>query len=1087
MRKLMLIFSCCIVFLFNIAEAVPATVEEQRRAVIETARAYNRQGVQIQYDSFRKNYYASPEDATSQHYNYTVCSCFVFQVYYQALGIELPRTTAEMLDYAEVNKTHRENILFYYGTSNEIYNENVLGTDDNPNYLKFSEELLEVVQPGDILVIYRASDSGHAMMVESVDKTKKEVRIIESSGDRYYYETQIEKYDKTGSIRNPKTLNDKLKEFYDNRNKNSKLTRMCIIRIITDGENYIDENNNINTYNGLTESAKARLKYPSIDIEKTIKISNKFEESKSHMLADLGDFLTYTIIVTNNSETDYDEFEIIENVDASLMIEDKGDARKTGNKLTWNIHGLDSKSTIEKNYTVRIPDESNLLGNIIISNGKVAGINNSRVETLIGNKLCIEDKNKLLSAFNNLKDNDMVEREFINQIYINALNLDIKLAGVSNLDIMNFNTQIEWGGEDELAVRHTELNEIELKKYIYNNFYGFRIGSQNKKQNIVRASLQWNHYARKELNDRARTITKNMLDDGDIILLYTEIDEQNKKLEDKSYIYLKDELWRKTAASTFERLSGDDLTAFLRNIIGNNYVILKPSLGIYDIKPTIVLTSDNETIETQSFIKIIAKGDKTLSDVEYRWNNEKKTTEALEGLEKTIFIKAPKKEGEHILYVAVTDVNNNTMEEQYLYTVIDLGKIEITVIPGGRKIEAGNSVEIIVEGKKELNSITYSWDDEEPVTELIADKKVSTKLQVPDILGRHTLYVIAENEDGNKVEDEFNYIVESADKIKPTIEISPSLGTVTPGKKMELILKDNEELKSVTYTWDDEKNILNIISGVEKVVDIKAPTKKGIHTLYVTAIDVAGNKTNEKFEYNVKSSASSSSSSSSSSKKPNTNPTTSSKEQPSRDTEKEIVEVVPEETLINSSLPVKDVKKEDWFYEPIAYVINNGLMTGYVNGDFYPQVTLSRAMVAQILYNAENCPASDMDGTFSDIGDESWYKYSVYWAKNNNIVSGYKDGSFKPDQGVTREQLAVMLWKYSKYKNYKVETDGGAAFKKYNDTKNVSDWAIPALEWACSNKIINGNNNTISPKGYATRAEMAQVLMNFMTKYENTL
>lgn len=145
--------------------AVEASPEEQIEAILETGHAYYRQGEQIQYDSYRKNLLQTPEDATPQHYNYTVCSAFVYQTYYQTLGIKLPSTTMGLLEYAKNNQTENtnkfknntcDNVLLYYGSIEEIYSDSVLGTKETSNYINFTKKMSGIAQPGDILVVTRA-------------------------------------------------------------------------------------------------------------------------------------------------------------------------------------------------------------------------------------------------------------------------------------------------------------------------------------------------------------------------------------------------------------------------------------------------------------------------------------------------------------------------------------------------------------------------------------------------------------------------------------------------------------------------------------------------------------------------------------------------------------------------------------------------------------------------------------------------------------------------------------------------------------------------------------------------------------------
>ena len=151
----LLIFCLCILCIPFEVNATSTSAEEQINALMETANAYYRQGVQVQYDSYRKNLYATPEDATSQNYVYTVCSGFAFQTYYQTLGIKIPITTDELLDYAQNNQNKTSVVLFSYNSKEEIYSKEVMGTKELPNYSEFAKKIIQIAQPGDIFVVSR--------------------------------------------------------------------------------------------------------------------------------------------------------------------------------------------------------------------------------------------------------------------------------------------------------------------------------------------------------------------------------------------------------------------------------------------------------------------------------------------------------------------------------------------------------------------------------------------------------------------------------------------------------------------------------------------------------------------------------------------------------------------------------------------------------------------------------------------------------------------------------------------------------------------------------------------------------------------
>ncbi|MDE7004318.1 MAG: S-layer homology domain-containing protein, partial [Oscillospiraceae bacterium] len=156
----------------------------------------------------------------------------------------------------------------------------------------------------------------------------------------------------------------------------------------------------------------------------------------------------------------------------------------------------------------------------------------------------------------------------------------------------------------------------------------------------------------------------------------------------------------------------------------------------------------------------------------------------------------------------------------------------------------------------------------------------------------------------------------------------------------------------------------------------------------------------------------------------------------------------PIETPWNN--PFADVSENDWYYEAVRFVQERGLMNGIGNGNFAPNAQLSCAQLAQILFNKEGRPGVNYLLTFSDVAGEAWYTEAIRWAASQGIVGGYGDGTFGPNDPITREQLAVMLWRYS---------GSPAATNKelyFNDTDEISGFALEALRWAVENGILNG-------------------------------
>ena len=186
-----------------------------------------------------------------------------------------------------------------------------------------------------------------------------------------------------------------------------------------------------------------------------------------------------------------------------------------------------------------------------------------------------------------------------------------------------------------------------------------------------------------------------------------------------------------------------------------------------------------------------------------------------------------------------------------------------------------------------------------------------------------------------------------------------------------------------------------------------------------------------------------------------------------------------EETPV-STLPFTDVAESAWYYDAVVYVYENGMMTGTNDGTtFSPSMNLTRGMMAQVMFNIEKgtAPAT---GSFADVAAGAWYADAVNWAATNGIVGGYGNGTFGPEDSITREQMAVLLYNYAKFKGEDMAST--TDLSTFSDGDQVSDWAQYAMKWAVAEGLISGSNNALNPLGTASRAEVAQILMNYFNK-----
>lgn len=174
-----------------------------------------------------------------------------------------------------------------------------------------------------------------------------------------------------------------------------------------------------------------------------------------------------------------------------------------------------------------------------------------------------------------------------------------------------------------------------------------------------------------------------------------------------------------------------------------------------------------------------------------------------------------------------------------------------------------------------------------------------------------------------------------------------------------------------------------------------------------------------------------------------------------------------------------DVAPGAWYYEAVDYAVSEGLFNGTSEITFTPDGTMTRGMFVTVLANkTENYSAHQYTGSsFADVAAGQWYAPPVEWASQSKLVNGVGNGCFAPNDSVSREQLAVILYNYAKGCGADTSTTAGA-LGAFNDNGNVSGYARTAMEWAVSHKVLNGSDGRLDPKGTATRAQVAQILYN---------
>lgn len=173
-----------------------------------------------------------------------------------------------------------------------------------------------------------------------------------------------------------------------------------------------------------------------------------------------------------------------------------------------------------------------------------------------------------------------------------------------------------------------------------------------------------------------------------------------------------------------------------------------------------------------------------------------------------------------------------------------------------------------------------------------------------------------------------------------------------------------------------------------------------------------------------------------------------------------------------------DVNTSKWYHDGIDYALSHGMFQGISSSRFDPDGTMTRAMLATVIYRLEGSPAIMPTDKFTDVPDSAWYAHAVAWCQLRGIVNGVSADRFAPNAKMTREQAAAMLLRYSAYKGYAIH--GFADLDAFRDADRISSYALDAMRWAVSVELLNGvGNQRLDPQGNATRAQLAAILMRF--------
>jgi hypothetical protein len=187
-----------------------------------------------------------------------------------------------------------------------------------------------------------------------------------------------------------------------------------------------------------------------------------------------------------------------------------------------------------------------------------------------------------------------------------------------------------------------------------------------------------------------------------------------------------------------------------------------------------------------------------------------------------------------------------------------------------------------------------------------------------------------------------------------------------------------------------------------------------------------------------------------------------------------------------SSHTFDDIAEDSEYADAVKYVLDSGIMTGVSENVFAPEEKLNRAMAVTAIWRAEGCPIVNYALGFGDVASDSWYTEAIRWAASEGIVNGYSDKEFNPNDIISREQLATVMWRYAKYKDTDVSIGENTNILSYEDFFSVSKYAVPAFQWTCGSGIMSGNTtSTLAPAEPVNRIIFASVLYNYLQSIKN--
>ena len=635
------------------------TCTDEQKAIQEVAKAYYNKGTKAQYCSYRKSFLYPPEEATSQHTIYSVCSDFTYSVYYQAFGIQIPDVTSKIIAYGkkfyDINDIKTNDIIEYWEKSTNT-DGNLVYSDNNGNIKdidlsttsgreKYANTLLTEynLQIGDILC-YHTGTAGHALLVYDIiynsDGNPIDALIRESTSKYETKTTKITKGLSYASILNENTgvtegtfqerylfntytrssTSTRNSFIYDLRN----MSYCTILRPLLKDENgnytgqYYDSDfsNDSNANTGyictgrtlknyeISDTTLNRIAYSSIDIEKTVDVFN-------NTVVNLGDTLEYTIKISNDSNEPYKSFDVLENISEYVDIVNSANGIINNNVINWTIPNLEAGKSIEIKYSVKVKNDITSLEKEIISTGTVAGIPSSTVKNIISNNLNNSEKltisNQIQSAINS---GMYTGQELISKIYSESLGVTLNLENLNITDLIITRNGMQYYPDGHANKPTVYLNkENKFSSWVLNNYYG---ALYTNSSNTV-CIKYWENSSSKinGRSERADTIYENNFETGDILIYkntQTANDSVTYQTEDGTYylIYISEEDKITINENEIYGFIGIDENGNIKNI-STDFTSLQTILGkdyYVIVRPSIVMPQSIELKADSNEIKV---------------------------------------------------------------------------------------------------------------------------------------------------------------------------------------------------------------------------------------------------------------------------------------------------------------------------------------------------------------------------------------------------------------------------------------------------------------------------------------------------